>query len=225
MIASTRLAVIVTLVAAGAWANARGQAVESFRQDGIVMDVRELFPIAAKDGQNAAKDGQKAAKSKDAVTQKETAARAFVTEKGVYAFLETPENRRFLKDVKSGAAVSVEGRLLSSGSLLHIDGLSASKVAPKVDLAKYADEKGTESTLQGANKCQCGLSVGDLPHSCALGHLHHLEASDGKIYHYLQYGDGKAAFFGQGTHFKNVEVKARVFPGNFLLVEKGKLLP
>jgi hypothetical protein len=218
MIAPTRFAVIVTLVAAGAWANARGQAVEPFHQDGIVIDVQELFPIAAK-------DGQKAGMNKGAVTQKETAARAFVTEKGVYAFLETPENRRFLKNVKSGTAVNVEGRLLSSGSLLHIDGLSASKMAPKVDLAKYADEKGKANILQGANKCQCGLSVGDLPHSCALGHLHHLEASDGKIYHYLQYGDGKAAFLGQGTHFKNVEVKARVFPGNFLLVERGKLLP
>jgi hypothetical protein len=58
-----------------------------------------------------------------------------------------------------------------------------------------------------------------------LGHLHHLEANDGKIYQYLQYADGKSAFLGEGTHFKNVELKARVFPGQFLLVEKGKLLP
>ncbi|MGC1720092.1 MAG: hypothetical protein WA746_13975, partial [Isosphaeraceae bacterium] len=42
---------------------------------------------------------------------------------------------------------------------------------------------------------------------------------------YLQYGDGKTAFLGNGTHFKNVEVKAQVFPGQFLLVDGGKLLP
>jgi hypothetical protein len=63
------------------------------------------------------------------------------------------------------------------------------------------------------------------PSSWTPGHLHRLEADDGKIYHYLQYGDVKAAFLGNGTHFKNIEVKARVFPGQFLLVEKGKLLP
>jgi len=57
-----------------------------------------------------------------------------------------------------------------------------------------------------------------------MGHLHHLDAIDGKIYHYLQYGDGKSAFLGNRTHFKNVEVNARVFPGHFLLVERGKLL-
>jgi len=53
----------------------------------------------------------------------------------------------------------------------------------------------------------------------------HLEADNGKVYHYLQYGDGKSAFLGNGSHFKNVEVKARMFPGQFLLVERGKLMP
>ncbi len=77
-------------------------------------------------------------------------------------------------------------------------------------------------TLRGAQQVPVRLNVSDLPHSCTLGHLHHLEADDGKIYHYLQYGEGKAAFLGDGTHFKNVEVKARVFPGQFLLVERGK---
>jgi hypothetical protein len=42
---------------------------------------------------------------------------------------------------------------------------------------------------------------------------------------YIQYGDGKSAFLGDGTHFKNVELKERVFPGQFLLVERGKLMP
>ena len=99
--------------------------------------------------------------------------------------------------------------------LLHIESLTKAKGDPGVDLSRYEDEEGKEVTLRGANKCQCGLNVADLPHSCTLGHLHHLEADDGKIYNYLQYGDGKAAFLGDGTHFRNVEVKARVFPGQF----------
>ena len=108
---------------------------------------------------------------------------------------------------------------------MHIDSLSKPKGDPGVDLARYEEEDGKEVTLRGTNKCQCGLNVADLPHSCSLGHLHHLEADDGKIYNYLQYGDGKSAFLGDGTHFKNVELKARVFPGQFLLVERGKLMP
>jgi hypothetical protein len=91
--------------------------------------------------------------------------------------------------------------------------------------SRITDREDATNRTQGTNKCQCGLSVAELPHSCALGHLHHLEASDGKIYHYLQYGDGKSAFLGHGTHFMNVEVKARVFPGQFLLVERGKFMP
>jgi len=78
---------------------------------------------------------------------------------------------------------------------------------------------------RGANQCRCGLSLADTPHSCTLGHLHHLEDDDGMIYQYFQYGYGKSAFLGDGTHFKNVELRARVFPGQLLLVEKGKLLP
>ena len=197
---------------------ADGPPVTPFEADGVVADVLELFPCAIK-------DDKKADRARAQTTLKEVAARALVTKDGVYAFLETPENRRLLRGVKPGTAVSIKGRLLASGALLHIDSLAKAKVDPGVNLARYEDEEGKEVTLRGANKCQCGLNVSDLPHSCTLGHLHHLEADDGKIYHYLQYGEGKAAFLGDGTHFKNVEVKARVFPGQFLLVESGKLLP
>jgi hypothetical protein len=192
--------------------------VTPFEADGVVADVLELFPCAIKDG---TKIDQARAKA----TLKDVAARALVTKDGVYAFLETPENRQLLKSVKPGTAVSVNGRLLVSGSLLHIDSLAKAKSDPGIDLARYEDETGKQVTLRGANKCQCGLNVADLPHSCTLGHLHHLEANNGKIYHYLQYGDGKAAFLGNGTHFKNVELKARLFPGQFLLVDKGRILP
>jgi hypothetical protein len=211
----TVLPLVLSLNAA--WA-ADGPPVTPFEADGVVADVLELFPCAVK-------IDKKIDRARVQATLKEVAARALVTKEGVYAFLETPENRRLLKDVKPGTAVSVKGRLLVSGSLLHIDSLARAKGDPGVDLARYEDEEGKEVTLRGTNKCQCGLNVAELPHSCTLGHLHHLEADDGKIYHYLQYGDGKAAFLGNGTHFKNIEVKARVFPGQFLMVEKGKLLP
>jgi hypothetical protein len=197
---------------------ADGPPVTPFEEDGIVADVLELFP-------RAFKDSKKIDRARAQTTLKDVAARALVTKEGVYAFLESPENQRLLKDVKPGTAVSVKGRLLVSGSLLHIDSLARAKGDPGVDLARYEDEEGKEVTLRGANKCQCGLKVAELPHSCGLGHLHHLEANDGKIYQYLQYGDGKAAFLGNGTHFKNIEVKGRVFPGQFLMVEKGKLRP
>jgi hypothetical protein len=197
---------------------ADGPAVTTFEAEGVIADVFDLFPRALKDKKQADQARAKA-------TLREVAARALVTKDGVYAFLETPENRRFLKDVKPGTAVAIKGRLLVSGALLHIDSLAKAKGDPGVDLARYQYEQGKEAILAGANKCQCGLSVAELPHSCTLGHLHHLEATDGKVYHFIQSGDGKSAFLGEGTHFKNVEVKARVFPGQFLLVEKGKLLP
>jgi hypothetical protein len=197
---------------------ADGPPVVPFEADGVVADVLQLYP-------GAVKDGKKTDRARAQSTLKEVAARALVTREGVYAFLETPENRHSLKDVRPGTAVSVKGRLLVSGSLLHIDSLARATGDPGVDLSRYEAEEGREVTLRGTNKCQCGLNVAGLPHSCTLGHLHHLEADDGKIYQYLQYGDGRAAFLGAGTHFKNIEVKARVFPGQFLLVERGRLLP
>jgi hypothetical protein len=211
----TALTLVLSLETARA---ADGPPVTPFESDGVVADVLELFP-------RAVKDVKKTDRVRAQTTLKEVAARALVTKECVYAFLESPENQRFLKDVKPGTAVSVKGRVLVSGSLLHIDSLAKAKDDPGVDLARYEDEEGKEVNLRGTNKCQCGLKVAELPHSCTLGHLHHLEANDGKIYQYLQYGDGKAAFLGNGTHFKNIEVKARVFPGQFLMVEEGKLLP
>src|SRR5262245_48143795 len=213
-----RVLTVLLLVLSLNAARADGPSVTPFEGDGVVTDVLALFPRAVK---NVKKTDQVRAQT----TLKEVASRALVTKESVYAFLETPENLRFLKDVKPGTAVRVKGRLLVTGSLLHIDSLAMAKSDPGVDLTRFEDEEGKDVTLRGANKCQCGLNVAELPHSCTLGHLHHLEANDGKIYHYLQYGDGKAAFLGNGTHFRNIEVKARVFPGQFLMVVKGKLLP
>lgn len=57
---------------------------------------------------------------------------------------------------------------------------------PLIDFGRLRSDPGRQVTLEGVNKYQCGLAVADLSHSCKLGHLHHLEADDGKIYHYLQ---------------------------------------
>ena len=130
--------------------------VKPFAATGVVVDVQELFPVAAK-------DGKKVDRGRTKPTLREVAARALATGQGVYAFLETPENRRALNGVRSGTAVSVKGRLLVSGALLHIDSLSTLKEDPKVDLTRYAQEKGEEVTLQGANKCQCGLKSPTCP--------------------------------------------------------------
>ena len=214
----TLLTLVLSLNSAQvAWAD-DGPPVKPFEADGIVADVLELFPCAIK-------DDKKADRARTQATLKEVAARALVTKDGVYAFLETPENKKALKGMKPGTAVSIKGRLLASARSCTLTRSSKTKVDPGVDLSRYEDEEGKQVTLRGANKCQCGLNVADLPHSCTLGHLHHLEADDGKVYHYLQYGDGKLAFRGDGSHFKNVEVKARVFPGQFLLVERAKLVP
>ena len=67
---------------------------------------------------------------------------------------------------------------------------------------------GQSLALKGTNKCQCGLDVAKLPPNCNLGHLHHLDADDGKTYHYMQFAQGKGTLLGHGTHFKDVEVAA-----------------
>src|SRR5271157_3296697 len=121
---STVLTLLLSLNAARA---TDGQPVTPFEADGVVADVQELFPAAAN-------DGKKADRGRTRPTLKEVAARALVTHKGVYAFLETPENQRALYNVKSDTAVNIKGRLLTSGALLHIDSLSRPKENPKVDL-------------------------------------------------------------------------------------------
>jgi len=149
------------------------------------------------------------------------AGRALVTADGVYAFLETPQNSKQLAQTEPGSVVHIKGKLFKEGRLLHIDLLEKTdKISLDLDLARWRNDAGQAVVLEGVNKCQCGLDVADLPHSCSLGHLHHLEASDGKTYHYLQFAGGKDTFLGRGSHFKQVEVAGRVLPGHFLLVEE-----
>ena len=75
---------VLTLFLSFNAACAAGQAVSTFEEDGVVVDVLELFP-------RAIKDARKVEKTRTAKTLEEVAARALVTKEGVYAFLETPE--------------------------------------------------------------------------------------------------------------------------------------
>ena len=105
----TVLTLVLSLSAAGSARADDGPPVKHFEADGIVVDVLELFPCAVK-------DGKKADRARSQATLKEVAARALVTKDSVYAFLETPENKKALKGVKPGTAVSIKGRLLASGA-------------------------------------------------------------------------------------------------------------
>ena len=182
---------------------------EAFEQNGVIVDVHRFFTAISEDIDQGEVE----------VVQDTVAGRALVTEEGLYAFIETPENKNHLAETEHGSVVRIKGKLLRRGALLHIDQLDKINTVALIDFARLRNDRGEEAILKGINKCQCGLNVGDLPHSCALGHLHHLEDMDGRIYHYLQFAEGKDAFLGSGSHFKNVEVKARVMPGNFLLVQ------
>ncbi len=182
--------------------------VVSFEEVGMVVDIRSFFDAASSEV------FQPAIQTDDGVS-----GRALVTANGIYTFLETPANAEHLKTVQLGTAVHVKGQLLKSGSLLHIESLEQVMEEPEIALTEYTGAEGEEITLQGVNKCQCGLDVASLPHNCQLGHLHHLEAEDGRIYHYLPFLKGGEAFLGTETHFKEITVRGKEYPGGYLLVE------
>ena len=209
-----RTATQMLLIAAAttAWAGQQKQQGEQsapFQGHGVIVDIHSFFTAAA-EGSGPA----------ELQAEHEVAGRALVTEEGVYAFLETPGNAGALEETEPGSVVQVSGRLLERGALVHVDSLKTVTTVPLIDFAAFRNDPGQQVTLAGVNKCQCGLSVADLPHSCELGHLHHLEAEDGRIYNYLQFGSGKDAFLGAGSHFKPVEVTARLLPGQYLLVQE-----
>ncbi len=180
--------------------------VEAFAQHGVIVDPRTFF-TAAIPGASEAGSGQ-------------PGSRALVTEEGVYAFIETPENEQQLSRTVPGTVVRIAGKLLKEGALVYIDTLELRTTVPLIDFARFRKDAGEVVTLKGVNKCQCGLEVGGMPRSCVLGHLHHLEAADGGIYHYLRYTRGEQLFLGQGFHFQPVVVQARRLPGNYLLVQE-----
>jgi len=190
--------------------------VKPFEAPGILKQVDELFQLPKS-------DSKPGVIKRDSNATFELAKRVFVTADGVYAFLETPENMLALANLKPNTPVSISGQLLTTGQLLSIDTVTVLREAPAIDLKPYREETGKLVTLRGKNLCQCGLDVSGLPHSCKLGHLHHLQTNDGTIYNYLPIGRGSETYLGQGSHFQPLEVKALLFPGHLILVETAKL--
>lgn len=177
--------------------------VEPFEAQGTIIDAHALFASAAGDAQPAAPG---------------VGGIALVTSDGVYSFIETTENKTALAAITLPQAVTVKGMVHHPGRLLHADSITPIDAAP-IDLATYKSATGERVTLTGTNKCQCGIKIAELHTSCALGHLHHLAADDGKLYHYLRFTSGDDLVRGRGSHFKNVTVTAALLPGQFLLVE------
>jgi len=183
----------------------------AFNERGVIVDVHSFFTAVDQSAADLV------------VANKSVAGKALVTEDGVFGFLETPENEKILMNTSNGSVVQVKGKLLREGALLHVDALESKTQVPLIDFARYRTDKGREVVLGGVNKCQCGLDVGDLPHSCKLGHLHHLETAEGQIYHYLQFARGQDFFLGKESHFKPVSLKARLLPGHYLLVSEAEV--
>ena len=202
---------IAASIAEAATTATSGDTSTAFAEHGVIVDMSRFFHAAVEDGQTAAEPNG-------------IAGRALATADGLYSFLETPENAEKLGDLEPGTVVHITGKLLRRGALLHVAELNrSSTISLDLDLAGLRSDPGLQITLVGTNKCQCGLDVADLPHSCKLGHLHHLEVENGMLYHYLPDPEGIALFLGQGSHFKEVAIEGRLFPGNYIKVETAKL--
>lgn len=177
-----------------------------FEEEGVIIAVRGFFDSQGMSSEYALGDG-------------DVAGRMLITRNGVFSFIETPENQAQVGSLTNGTAVRISGKLHNPGRLLHVDSLEVLDKQPEVELSTYSGDPGQPVTLSGVNKCQCGIKIAELKTSCDLGHLHHLEGDDGKLYHYVPNDQGEALHKGQGTHFKKVEVKGRLLPGQFVLVD------
>jgi hypothetical protein len=149
--------------------------------------------------------------------------RLLVTEDGVYSFIESPKNEGLLKDIKPGTTLHVRGKLLTASKLLWLDEVEAAKMDVPINVDTFRKAKGKNVTVIGHNRCQCHLKMGGLPHSCKLGHLHHLQTADGTFYHYIPVGVGATNLAGKrGTHGRRIKVEALLLPGNILLVTSSE---
>ena len=180
-----------------------------------IVAVRHSFFDVAKDALKAEQDFK--------APKEALADRILVTAAGVYSFAEFPRNAELLKDFGPDTTVTVRGKNLIAGSLLWLDQAEKAQGGAPIDVAKFSKAKGEKTVLEGTNRCQCQLDVAGLPHSCKLGHLHHFQAPDGTVYHYLPIGVGATNLSGKGVHGKAVRVKALLLPGNHLLVESTEL--
>lgn len=188
-------------------AKAEDASVKEFSAKGVLVDVQSLF-AKAKDSKET-KVGIEGSKLL-------TSYIVFVNAKGVFSFLEREENEKFLKETKIGDYVEIKGKVLESGFLVEIETINVLKEKSDIDLKPYQEEVGKAVSLDGTNKCQCGLKVGELKHSCKLGHLHHLQTEDGKIYHYLEPDKSKD----MKLHFKKMKVEALLFSGNYIKIKE-----
>ena len=177
--------------------------IKSFAESGVIVDINSFF---------------KEIKEKPAkILFANTSGKAFVTKTGVYAFIESPENDNALKGIKPGSHVAIKGKVITDSFLLHIDLLILKKEKSSLKTAKIENIKGQEIKLSGVNKCQCGLTLDTIPHSCKLGHIHHLETDNKVIYHYLQ--SSKLHSLNK-NHFKKLKIKAKLYPGNWIYIEE-----
>ena len=216
---------------------------DPFDQRGVIVAVHTFF--------DATKPVREAQSKPLRLAREKITDRVLVTERGVYTFLETPHNFKLLAKVKPGDTVDVKGKVHRKSFLLHATRIDPVKVtaeaAAEAQATEAAGDPATDGTkeqpkdklhraldrykvsepvrvvMTGTNKCQCGLSTGDLPNSCRLGHIHHFESNEGKIYHYLQYGDGGHLLRGNRTHLKVITLDAMALPGNYLLINAARL--
>jgi hypothetical protein len=199
--------ITVLLLVSTLFAFTQDSSVKEFSAKGVLVDVQTLF--------TKAKDAKETKVAVDA-SKLLTSYVVLVNAKGVYSFLEREENEKFLKDAKIGDFVEIKGKVLETGFLVEIESLNVLKEKSDVDLKPYQEEAGKAISLDGTNKCQCGLKVGDLKHSCKLGHLHHLQTEDGKIYHYLEPDKSKD----MKLHFKKMKVEVLLFSGNYIKIKE-----
>lgn len=181
---------------------------KGFVVKGVLTDVQKLFKKAQTSDSNSAVAISSAKKFK-------TSNMVITDGVALYSFLENEGNESALEKFKVGDVVEIKGNLLIAGNLIDIESIEVLKDKLEIDLKKISEEEGKSITLDGVNKCQCGLKVGELKHSCKLGHLHHLQTEDGKIYHYLAPEKSKD----MSLHFKKLKVDALLFPGNFIFIK------
>ncbi|PCJ60925.1 MAG: hypothetical protein COA79_07655 [Planctomycetota bacterium] len=181
----------------------KNKSVEEFSENGVLVNIKKFYVEV---------------KSLDVKTDKKKSLSsyvAFICKKGVYSFLETKENDKFLETVTLGQTVELKGKVLISGNLVEIGSLSKTDKKIDIDMKKLKKTQGKSIRLKGVNKCQCGLKVSTLSHSCKLGHLHHIQTTEGSIYHYLEAGKSS----NMKMHFKKIDTNAEVYPGNFITIK------